>query len=160
MEGRYSTGSPIAAMRFRRNEHRIVKIQAYVLAILAVIPHLTMAGSAPHEALIEQIEAHYTSSNILTAESPTVKMPVDKAVVANPGAEESRWQSVRAETAKAMARLFTAKGSLLDVQVRYATESLSDSELKTLNGVLDNPVFKKYQAAMASNSSQKQVFLM
>jgi hypothetical protein len=135
-----------------------VKIQACLLAILAIIPHVTLAGSSAHEALIDQIEAHYTSSIILNADSPTVKLPVDRAVAANPGVDESTWQSVRAEAATALIKLFTAKGSLLDVQVRNATDSLNESELITLNGILDNPVFRKFQAAMASNSAQKQVF--
>jgi hypothetical protein len=147
------TPSPI----FFEERSPFVKILLLPFAMLAVSPCASIADSPSREELVTQIESVYLPTKVLTADSPVIIRLLDHAIAANPGVDDATWQSVRSETAIVMARLLTGKGSILDTQFRNAVESLADGELKSLGRIISDPVYKKFQAAMASNTSQNKI---
>jgi hypothetical protein len=56
-----------------------------------------------------------------------------------------------------MTKMFTEKGSTMDVLIRSSLESFSDKELKALSQVLSDPSFRKFQAAMSGPAAQQQL---
>jgi hypothetical protein len=61
------------------------------------------------------------------------------------------------EIAAAMTKMFTDRGSTMDVLIRSSMESFSDKELKALSQALGDPAFRKFQAAMSGPAAQQQL---
>jgi hypothetical protein len=118
---------------------------------------LSFAQAATREALINQIEAQYVSTTIFSADSPIISSILQPAMRANPGIDEATWRSVKADAAVTITKLITEKGSTLDVLIRSSLQSLSGEELKTLDQLLANIAFRKFQAAMSGPIAQQQI---
>jgi hypothetical protein len=107
--------------------------------------------------LIDQIEIQYATTAMFASDSPVVSSVLQPAMTTNPGVSPEIWQSVRKETAAAMTKMFTEKGSTMDELIRSSLESFSDKELKALSQVLSDPSFRKFQAAMSGPAAQQQL---
>ena len=118
---------------------------------------LHAAQAADHDALVAQIEARYVSMMCVAADSPIVKATRAAAMAVDPGVDPQTWASVSADTAAGMVRLFTSKGSSLDLLIRSALEPFSDKDLLALGKVLARAAFMKFQVAMSSPASQQQL---
>ena len=134
-----------------------MKRQLLLAALLALSSSVSLANSATREALIDQIETQYVVTAMFASDSPVVISILQPAMTANPGVSTETWQSVKKETAAAMTKMITEKGSTMDVLIRSSLESFSDKELKALSLVLRDPSFRKFQAAMSGPAAQQQL---
>jgi hypothetical protein len=134
-----------------------VKRQLLPAALLALSTSVSLANSAAREALIDQIESQYVATAMFASDSPAVISILQPAMTANPGVSTETWQSVKKETAAALTKMITEKGSTMDVLIRSSLESFSDKELKALSQVLSDPSFRKFQAAMSGPAAQQQL---
>jgi hypothetical protein len=125
--------------------------------LLALSSSTSWADSPTREALIDQIETQYIATAIVSSDSPVINSMLQPAMAANPGASPETWQSVRKDTAAALTKMFTEKGSTMDLLIRSSLESFSDKELKSLSLVLSDPSFRKFQAAMSGPAAQQQL---
>jgi hypothetical protein len=135
----------------------VLKSKAPLFVLLALSSSIALAQPAKRELLIENIETEYVSTEMFSSDSPVLNSILAPAMTANPGTPPETWHTVKVEVAAAVAKMFTEKGSPLDVLVRNSLESLSDKELKTLSQLLSDPTYKKFQAGMSSPSAQQQM---
>jgi hypothetical protein len=136
---------------------RLVKRQLLPVALFSLWSSVSLAASATREALIDQIETQYVSTAMFASDSPVVSSILQPAMTANPGVSAETWQSVKKETAEALTKVITEKGSTMDVLIRSSLESFSDKELKELSQVISDPSFRKFQAAMSGPAAQQQL---
>ena len=134
-----------------------MKRHLLLAALLALSSSVSSANSAPREALIDRIETQYVATSVFASDSPVVISILQPAMTANPGVSKETWQSVKKETAAAVTKMITEKGSTMDVLVRSSLESFSDKELEALSLVLSDPSFRKFQAAMSGPAAQQQL---
>ena len=134
-----------------------MKRQLLLAALLALSSSVSLANSAAREALIDQIETQYVATAVFASDSPAVISILQTAMTANPGVSTETWQSVKKETAAALTKMITEKGSTMDVLIRSSLESFSDKELKELSQLLSDPTFRKFQAAMSGPAAQQQL---
>lgn len=125
--------------------------------LLALSCSVSLANSASREALIDQIETQYVATAMFASDSPVVSSMLQPAMTANPGVSTEIWQTVRTETAAAVTKMFTEKGSTMDVLIRSSLDSLSDKELKSLSQVLSEPSYRKFQSAMSGPAAQQEL---
>jgi hypothetical protein len=141
----------------RHRRERALRNRSIFATLLVLLSSLSFAQSVSRDALINQIEAHYVSTAVFSADSPIIGSILQPAMRANPGIDEATWRSVKGEAAEAITKLITEKGSILDVLIRSSLQSLSDKELKSLDQLLSNIAFRKFQAAMSGPVAQQQI---
>jgi hypothetical protein len=134
-----------------------MKLQLFLAVSLALASSPSPADSTTRDALIDRIETQYVASTMISSDSPMVSSMLQPAMTANPGVAPETWQSVRIATAAAMTKMFTEKGSTMDVLIRNSLVSFSDKELKALGQLLSDPAFRKFQAAMTGPVAQQQL---
>ncbi len=126
-------------------------------SLLALSSAVSIANSDTREGLISQIVSQYVATTMFATDSPVVSSMLQPAMTANPGVSTETWQSVKTETAAAVTKMLTDKGSTMDVLIRSSLDSLSDKEMKVLSQVLSEPSYKKFQAAMSGPAAQQQL---
>jgi hypothetical protein len=131
---------------------------SYPAGILALFLLSSSAGAASRDDLINEIESAYIASALISADSPMLDMMLAPAKAANSAVAPDVWLSVKTEVAKSFTQIFTAKGSTMDIIIRQSLQSFSDKELQTLDQILHEPVYKRFQNAVASPATQKQMF--
>lgn len=129
-----------------------------VLAMsLAFSSSTAFAKTSPRDVLIGQVEAAYTQAMILTPDSPLFDLYLSEAKSANPEVSSATWSEIRRDLSPEVSKVLTERGGMVDAALRQSMESLSDDELKKLSVIFVDPTYKKFQAAMASPSTQKQM---
>jgi hypothetical protein len=132
--------------------HRILYGSTWLLLLFSL-----SARPASHDELVNQIEASYVSGALITSDSPIIEMMLRPAREANPSVAPTVWQSVKTDAAQALTKLLTDKGGMMDTVIRQSLAPLSDQELQTLNRILNEPVYQKFQKVMAAPETQKQI---
>ncbi|MBI3561124.1 MAG: hypothetical protein HY080_05340 [Gammaproteobacteria bacterium] len=117
---------------------------------------IAAAQTVPRDTLIDRIESIYAQATMLSADSPFMEMFMAPAKTANPGVNKTTWLGIKQELALSISNTITEKGGLLDKVLRKSLENLSDEELERLRQILSDPVYNKFQAAMASPATQRQ----
>lgn len=129
-----------------------------VLALsLFLWPSISVAQTLPRDALIDRIESIYVETSLLPPDSPMIEMFIDAAKATNPGVSSDIWLGIKQEIAIAFSKVMTEKGGVMDTMIRRSLENLSEVELEKLSQILSDPVFYKFQAAMVSTPTQKQL---
>jgi hypothetical protein len=132
-----------------------LKTLILTVLILILCSSLGSAQPSPREVIIEHIIATYTQGSLLRVDSPFAENLLRPAKSANPGVSKDIWVTVKAEVVTAVSKVMIEKGGLIVSLFRKSLEPLSDAELEKLSTILDDPVLKKFQAAMASPSTQQ-----
>ena len=105
-------------------------------------------GSVEREALIGQIESHYNNPQLMSPDSPVLRMVLQDAQNANPGVSPQDWNRVQVETAAAFRHILTQPGGPLDRMLHQALASLTDAELRRMALISADPAYKKFQNGM------------
>jgi hypothetical protein len=133
------------------------QLSSILLAAVFVAGH-TSAQSASREATIEHIEAlTFGQTNVYTPDSPIVALLITEAKAANPAEPQSTWDSIKAELATALAKAMTENGGPMRGVLSGALDSMSDAELNRLANMLDDPAYRKFQAALSTPSLQRRI---
>lgn len=130
----------------------------FVLALsLFLWPSISVAQTLPRDALIDRVKSIYVETSLFPPDSPMIEMFIDAAKSTNPGVSSDIWPGIKQEIATAFSKVMAEKEGLIDTTIRRSLENLSDVELEKLGQILSDPVFYKFQAAMVSSSTQKQL---
>jgi hypothetical protein len=136
-------------------------MKAIVLLALIFCSSAACAESAlPRELLIDQIEASYMQSVVLSSDSPFLAMILSNAKAQNPKASAEQWAVVKRELAPALSKVLTGKGGMLDYTLRKSFEIFSDDELVRLAQLIDDPIYRKLQTALNNPSTQLEMAKM
>lgn len=114
------------------------------------------AQTANREAQFSRIEAAHRGVNLAGAMTPLVDQFTEAARARNPGVPEASWQSVRADFRAAITQAMLKDGGALSAWVRTNLDALSDDELARYATVLEDPVYVKAQAQLATSSALAQ----
>jgi len=132
------------------------KLSATILT-LTLFPVLAVAQASSREASIGQIEREYAKASQFSAGSPFVESVLARAKSANPSTTAETWEKLEPEVVSAISAAMTGPEGMLGGSLRASVSGLSDSELERLRAVLQDPVYKKFQAAMSSPEVQRQL---
>lgn len=135
----------------------IVKYIVILAMFLAFSSSVALAKTPSRDVLIGQVEAAYTQAMILTPDSPLFDLYLGEAKSANPGVSSATWSEIRRDLSPEVSRVLIERGGMVDVALRQSMESLSDDELQKLSVIFGDPTYKKFQAAMASPSTQQKM---
>ncbi|MBK6006346.1 hypothetical protein JJB11_09610 [Ramlibacter ginsenosidimutans] len=133
----------------------MAKLLAFVCALL-VFSSCSIAQEMPRSVALEKISASWADVQLLADNSPLGEMMVAPYRSANPGVSTEEWAAIKKELLAAFSKTFTSPQGVLDILVRKTLEGFSDAEVARLATLLDDPVYKKYQAASASPAMQQQ----
>lgn len=134
-----------------------MKFIAFWASTLVFWSSISVAQTLPREALIGRIESIYIQTTMLSADSPFIEMFIGSAKSANPGVDGDTWSGIKQEITPMLSKVMTEKGGLMDVFLRKSLENFSDAELEKLSQILSNPIYNKFQIAMASPSTQREL---
>jgi len=134
-----------------------MKKSMIVLSML-LLPAWTYADSTnQREVLIGQIEAHYNNPQLMSPNSPVLRMFLQDAQSANPGVSAQDWNVVTSETAAAFRHILTQPGGPLDRMLHQALASLTDAELQRMALISADPAYTKFQNGMQQPKIQQQL---
>jgi hypothetical protein len=127
------------------------------LLLLAVISPVATAKAPSRDDLIDHVEAIYLQTSIFSSDSPLLDLFLQGPKAANREVSPETWSLVRKETATALNAAMTARGGALESILRKSLADLADKDLVRLATILKDPVYSKFQAALASPAVQKQM---
>jgi hypothetical protein len=128
-----------------------------ITCYLVLYTSAAVAQTTQRDRLIDKVGACYVQGTMLSEDSPLIDMLLAPAKSANPSVVSGTWLEIKKEIASGISKAMTEKGGLIDLLLRKSVEKLSDGELDHLDRILCDPVYTKFQTAMASPSTQKQL---
>jgi hypothetical protein len=131
-----------------------------ILALLFCSSAASAESTLPREMLIDQIEATYMQSVMLSSDSPFLTVILSTAKAQNPNVSAEQWEGIKRELAPALSKVLTGKGGMLDYTLRKSFAIFSDDELVRLSQILDDPIYRKLQTALNNPSTQMEMAKM
>jgi hypothetical protein len=125
----------------------------FLSAVLGVASISCSAQALDHETLVRRIVAAYSPAAVFTADSPMLDMLLASARSANTNVPLETWAILKAEVAEAVTAASRVDGGPADA-IRVAVAPMSDAELQRLVFLLEDPMYAKFQLAMASPRAQ------
>jgi hypothetical protein len=126
-------------------------------AVLLLLAASSIAfGQEDRRVLLERrLEIAYAKVAVFTSDSPLLEHLLQSAKAANQSAGSDVWQAIKPEFSEAATSVLMADGGPLGGALHPALASLSDSELDHLVLLIEDPVFGRFQAALASPEVQR-----
>ena len=129
-----------------------------VIISFVMLPLICFAsGAGTRVETIRRIENLQLRSSVFPPDSPFLADMLRPALRANPDVKTKEWDEIRGEISAAISRLMTQPDGPMDTMYRTALEPMSDVELERLEALLNDPVWLKFTASMASSTAQQQV---
>lgn len=116
-------------------------------------------GQSPRDALIEQVKLAHLQQAIFSQHSPIFDFLLQEARNKNRQASEEAWLVVKRQFSEALTNIVMQRGGGVDRVLTQSLSSLSDAELQRLVEALTDPAYIKFQQAIYSPESQKQLML-
>jgi hypothetical protein len=129
--------------------------KAIFLAVMTSVFGLGQAKAEGRDDLVNQIEEAIGKPLPIDEHSPLVTQTLTAARTANPEVDSRTWDEVRADTAAVLTRLSSGPGSAFDKRIRAALETFSDSELKSLNSKLNDPLLLRFRQGIQRQPNDK-----
>lgn len=107
--------------------------------------------------LIDRAEAAYLQYALLSPNSPMLDLWLQAPREKNRQVSEETWRAVREQLAAALTKVLGQRGGVMDSVLRQSMSSLSDSDLQRIVEILNDPAYARFQQAVASPESQKQL---
>lgn len=134
-----------------------MKRYAVLMLVLLLPGAMACAQSVTRDELVARIGTSYLQAAVLSADSPLFDNILLQAKSANPGASAEQWRQVKAEVVPAITGLLAGKGSPIEKLLQQSLAGMSDQELQRLLELLNDPVYRKFTAAMTSPAAQKEL---
>ena len=125
-----------------------------IVLLLVAFPSAVVAQPTSREDLIGKITHMYFEGSVFSGDSPVVDNLIVPARTANPRATEQQWKDVKAAVVPALANAMIGTGSPFDDITRAALRSMSDEELRRLLGLLEDPLYERFNKAISSPEAQ------
>ena len=128
-----------------------------IAAVLAVGCAASYGQTSKREALIQRIEMAYAGPAVFDVDSPLLAQVLGGARAANVGVSAELWAALKPEFAVAITAVMRDDDGLLRNALRTGFASMSDEELDKLAGLLEDPVYVKFQGIMVGPIAQTAI---
>jgi hypothetical protein len=132
-----------------KGEFMRVERLSVVWCTLIFLTNIANAQDSAREQQTKRIIAQYLGKPV-TPDSPIVRQALAEARAINSNATEEVWCVVANDLAATLSDEMTGKGSPGFESVAVALKQLSDSEVRRLDELFSDPVYRKFQSAMSS----------
>lgn len=128
------------------------------LAVLLALCSTAAAAQTPQrDALIDRIGTAYMQSSLVPADSPIITLFIDAAKAANPKVKNEDWEVIKREVTTTISGILMEKGGPMDYAIHKSLEVFSIDELLRLQELLEDPLYKKLQTALANPATQLEM---
>ena len=126
-------------------------------AVLLLLASCSLAfGQEDKRAQLEhRLEIAYAKVAVFSSDSPLLERLLQSAKAANQSAGSDVWQAIKPEFSEAATSVLMADGGPLGGALHPALAGLDDSELDHLVLLIEDPVYGRFQAALASPDVQR-----
>lgn len=130
----------------------------FAIAFALTAPAVTSAQTSPRELTIRHIvDVAFNQANVYSAKSPIIERLLGSAKSANPAVSPDAWEKMKPELSIGLTKAMSENGGVFGGALNGAFDELSDSELDRVSQLLDDPVYKKFQTALANPAVQQRV---